>query len=201
MRKVYLFALLLIISGCSTFKTPQNSLTGDQKKTAWLTHKNTLDEINDWQFSGRFSAQNETESWHGSITWTQKHNQFNILISGPLSSGSMSLTGDTKRSTLKLNNDSPFESSDPEALLATHTGLQLPIKSLRYWLIGKPSNSDYSSMLNSQGQLDHLNQKGWNVAFKRYEQINDFALPNKIFLNNEEYSVRLVIKKWQIPPS
>ena len=201
MRTIYLFALLLLISGCSTLKTSQPKLTDSQKKTAWLTHKNTLNEIDEWQFSGRFSAQNETESWHGSISWTQKQNHFNILISGPLSSGSMSLSGDNKNSTLKLSNDHLFESSDPEALLEEHTGLQLPVKSLRYWLIGIPSNHNYSSTLNPHGQLDQLTQKGWDIAFKRYKQINNLALPNKIFLNNSEYTVRLVIKHWQILPS
>lgn len=201
LRVIYLLILFIIVSGCSTLGTPRINLTDVQKKAAWLTHKNTLDEINDWQFSGRFSAQNETESWHGHISWTQKNDHFNILISGPLNSGSMSLSGDSKKTTLILSNNQPFESPDPELLLERHTGLQLPIKSLRYWLIGAPNNNDYSSTLNAHGQLDHLLQKGWSVAFKRYKKTNNLTLPNKIFLKNSKYSVRLVIKNWQILPS
>lgn len=201
MRLVFLI-FTLTLSGCSTLP-PQPTLNSLQQKHAWQEHQNTLKKISQWQLSGRFGAQNDTDSWHGRITWTQKNNHFDITISGPLSTGSLSLSGDDTQSTLILSNNQIIKASDPEALLEAHTGLQLPIKSLRYWLIGSlsPTDKPTNSSLNIHGQLAQLTQKGWDISFKKYREINNISLPKKIFLENHEYNVRLVIKNWEILPS
>ncbi|HFE38921.1 MAG TPA: outer membrane lipoprotein LolB [Gammaproteobacteria bacterium] len=200
MARLVLLAVILCaqIAACST-SPKQIDLNQTQRNAAWIKHKSELDSIKHWQLQGRFSAQNETESWHGSIQWSQDQNQFAIHISGPLNSGSFSLHGNARSATLELAKDKIFQAPDPELLLETYTNLRLPVKNLRYWVIGLPSpDSDTRSTLNKNGLLGHLSQKNWEISFKNYQKINNLRLPNKIFLENHEFDVRLVIKNWQI---
>lgn len=189
----------LLFSACSIQPTqPDSGLSLNDP--VWLIHEAELNNINQWEISGRFGAQSETESWQGSINWSQKIDQYTIQISGPLSSGSFSLTGDASLSTLKLAEDKIYEADDPELLLETYTGLRLPVKSLRYWIVGLPSplNGNKSMTLNEDGLLSQLSQKGWDISFKNYAKVSNIFLPGKIFLENHEFDVRLVIRNWQI---
>jgi len=193
-----IFTCLIFVTACST--QPIQSTDALQKNQTWLSHKNKISNIHQWKISGRFGAQTESDSWNGSINWTQDSDKYNIKISGPLSSGSFSLYGDAELSTLKLSKDEVFEATDPDVLMETYTGLRLPIKFLRHWIVGLPSpmNNQPQIALNEEGQISRLSQKGWDISFKRYEKINNVFLPKKIFLENTEFDVRLVIGRWQI---
>jgi len=172
-----------------------------QQHDAWLAHKSDLNKLAHWQVNGRFGAQSDTESWHGSFRWYQRNDQFTIHLSGPLGSGSAILGGDGEQATLTLGKDKVFNATDPELLLTKHTGLHFPIKSLRYWMVGLPSPwGDVEVKHDESGLLSWLSQNGWNVSYKSYRQINSTSLPGKVFLKNEAYNVRLIIKKWQILP-
>jgi len=189
----------LLFSACSVSPTKFDPNHG-QQNPSWLKHKAEIGNINQWQISGRFGAQSETESWHGSINWSQNIDQYDIHISGPLSSGSFTLQGDSNLSTLKLAKDKSYEADDPELLLETYTGLRLPVKNLRYWIVGTPSPlyNDSRIILNNEGLLSKLSQMGWDISFKNYSKISNVLLPRKIFLENHEFDVRLVIQNWQI---
>jgi outer membrane lipoprotein LolB len=189
----------LLFSACS-LKPVQPNFDSNQQEAVWLKHKTELKNINQWQISGRFGAQSETESWNGSINWSQNLDQYSINISGPLSSGSFSLQGNSDYSILKISKEKTYGAEDPELLLETHTGLRLPIKNLRYWLIGSPSplSNKNRIMLNNEGLLSQLSQVGWDISFKNYIRVNDTTLPKKIFLENHEFDVRLVIQHWEV---
>ena len=192
-----LAVISLVLSGCSTTTPKQHS---QFSKTTWLQHKNTVDHIQKWQFSGRFSAKTDTENWTGSITWSQNLQKYKINISGPLSTGSIMLEGEENFARLQLSDDQTVTDINPQSLLYAHTGLKLPVNELRYWLLGLPSpQNSYSTVeLNEKGQLSKLSQNNWEVKFKRYTTTNKRQLPDKIFLVNHEINVRLIIQKWQI---
>ena len=195
---VVLGLLTTLISACST--NPSKPNIQQHGKTAWLTHKKALADVQDWQFSGRFGAKTDTENWNGSISWSQHNQQYKINISGPLSSGSIQLEGADNISQLKLSEKDSFVDTDPQSLLQTHTGLKLPVKELRFWLLGLPApDSHYDAIeINAAGQINHLKQNHWQINFKRYTSVNGKMLPNKIFLKNHEINVRLIIQKWEI---
>ena len=193
-----IIATCLFFSACS-INPLQPKANQDLQNPNWLKHKADIKDINQWQISGRFVAQSESEYWNGNIQWSQNSDQYNIFVSGPLSSGSFSLEGDSTQSTLKLAEDKIYESINPELLLEDHIGLRLPIKNLRYWVVGSPSPLDDSQIiLNKDGLLGELSQMGWDITFKTYTKINNILLPRKIFLENTEYDVRLVIQNWKI---
>ena len=197
---------LLFLSACTLISTQPER---EPSKLTWTERANTLSEISRWTLSGRFGAKNSSDSWSGSINWHQDQSRYTINISGPLSTGSVEISGDDGVSELFISDEESYGASDPEELLELHTGLRLPMNNLRYWLVGLPSppkqNDDDSEIeiqdlmeFDDFGRLKKLSQQGWVVSFRRYTFVDDVELPNKIFLVNHEFDVRLIIQRWNI---
>jgi len=199
MRPVVWFSVvsLFLVSAC-TIKPVKKPVAPDS--AAWLSHQNTLKHVDNWQFSGRFAAKTDTENWTGGISWSQSMQEYQINISGPLSSGSISLEGTEDYSKLSVSDSEWYEDINPQLLLQHHTGLKLPIEELRYWLRGLPALNSAHKIIefNEAGQLQKLQQNNWEISFKRYKNVGTISVPDKIFLLNHEINVRLIIQKWQI---
>jgi len=189
---------ILLFSGCSL--SPKLTVDHTPEKLEWAERKNTLSNLNHWELSGRFGAKNSVDSWSGSIAWLQDQNHYQIKLSGPLSTGSVEIKGDEDFSELLLSDEESYGAANAEQLLEMHTGLRLPMSNLRYWLIGLPSPTVQHEgiELDDFGRLKKIAQQGWVVTFRRYAQVNGLELPNKIFLVNHEFDVRLVIQRWSI---
>jgi outer membrane biogenesis lipoprotein LolB len=41
-----------------------------------------------------------------------------------------------------------------------------------------------------------MEQDGWEIQFLRYHKVNGKQLPKKIYLQNNEFKVKLLIKYW-----
>jgi len=197
--------LLLTISACAT-PGPSTTQTIEQEKdnVFWQRRQQTLNQLDHWQFIGRFSAKDEQDAWHGKIAWSQSGTSYNIVLQGPFGQGSIKLTGDNQVSELQLSAKENYSNHDPEQLLATHTGISLPFNELRYWIVGLPTTEKHTTQyqIDPQGRLTSLKQQGWFIEFKRYKQITDAGmiidLPSKLFLENPRYDVRLVIDQWKL---
>jgi len=188
--------IVLLLSSACTNVQPAISIDNPR----WAAHHSTINELEKWQFSGRFSAKTDIENWTGSIQWQQKAQQFKINLSGPLNSGSALLQGNDDLTELRTSDSTSFFDSDPQFLLQQHTGMILPVNNLRYWIVGMPAPEAKidAIKISQNGQIDTLSQNNWEIRFKRYTDTPRAALPNKIFLNNDEVSVRLIIQEWQI---
>ena len=46
--------------------------------------------------------------------------------------------------------------------------------------------------------LTQLIQQGWTIQYLNYISVNHIDVPNKLFLNNPELNVKIIITQWQI---
>ena len=193
-----LFSSVVFLEGCSIIPTTATDRT--PVKIEWSERKLALSNITHWKLSGRFGAKTASDSWSGNINWLQEQTHYQINISGPLNTGSVEINGNEYSSELYVSDEESYSASNAEELLESHTGLRLPMNNLRYWLIGLPSPASLQESIEFDefGRLKKIAQQGWLVTFKRYGYVNDIELPNKIFLVNHEFDVRLVIQSWHI---
>jgi outer membrane lipoprotein LolB len=79
-------------------------------------------------------------------------------------------------------------------------GWNVPLESLRAWLLGLPASPDDSYTLDPQGRLLTIDSQGWTIEYKRYSEISgqgmSLSLPSKFELRRSEISLRLVIDRW-----
>ena len=51
---------------------------------------------------------------------------------------------------------------------------------------------------DESGKIIKMQENDWFIHFKRYTTVDNKSLPTKLFLENHEFDVRLVVQSWQI---
>lgn len=198
MKKLVLLLSALTLSGCELLPLNDAELPPvSDKQLAWSRHQQQLKGLEAWTLNGRLSITHGEEAWHVSVKWQQIDTVYHINLFGPFGSGAVSLDG-SLASVVLTQDGQRIESDDAEVLLKRQTGLQLPVNGLRYWAVGLAAPAlPASQELDNQGRLQQLNQAGWRVRYRAYTQSGGFVLPGKVFLDNPELDVRMVIDNWQ----
>ncbi len=199
MSRLFITTLLLLLSACS--QLPTRSPAPDTE-LAWQERQYHLASLNDWSLSGRLAILNDHEAWHVSIDWEQQNQNYAILLTAPLGQGSLKLTGNANSVTLQTDEGGILEAADPSELLYQEFGWRVPVKSLRYWVLGVPApGNQREEQLDEYGRLIHLQQDGWEIRFLDYEKRMGVELPGRVFVNNQQAKVKLVISDWQPLPT
>lgn len=199
MSRLFLPLLLLLLSACTSM--PSHSPVTDPEM-AWQERQYQLASLNDWTLSGRLGIQNDHEAWHVGINWEQQQQNYAILLTAPLGQGSLKLSGNADTVTLQTDEGESVSATDPGELLYRQFGWKVPVKSLRYWVLGVPApGNQREEQLDEYGRLVQLQQDGWEIRFLDYESRMGIELPGRVFVNNHKAKVRLVISDWQPLPT
>ncbi len=196
----YLIFLLAVISltACTTVAPPHKPVADPDKR--WQQRKIELSEINDWVLQGRIAIINGDESWHLDMAWQRHDDKYILDLSGPFGAGHAQLTG-TKEGVILVDSDKNYFFADsPDLLLQEVTGIQMPVKSLLYWMRGLPNWNikKQQQELDNFGRLQQLQQDGWRVRFKRYSNVDKHELPQKIFIDGYNLKVKIFVDKWDL---
>jgi outer membrane lipoprotein LolB len=197
MKKLLLLAVIFSLAACTT--PPLHKTVADPDKK-WLQRKAELSKVNDWLLNGRIAIINGQESWHLSMKWQRHGDKYILDLSGPFGTGHAQLTGTDEGVVLIDSDKNYFFAESPDRLLQEVTGLQVPVKSLLYWMRGIADwniKTDKQS-IDSFGRLAKLKQNGWDVHFKRYITVGKYELPQKIFINGFDLKVKIFVDEWDL---
>lgn len=199
MRGLGLICLCGLLAACAVVP-PAPSPLAEQH---WQERRQALEKLRDWTLNGRIALQTEQEAWNASIFWQQRGEAFDIKLIGPLGHGTLSIEGDPSGVRLRTPEGKTLAARDAEALLYQQLGWRMPLSGLYYWVRGLPAPElPFSKQIDAEGRLSGLEQAGWRIAYSRYQHggapgLPDLPdLPGRIFLENSEISVRLVVQHW-----
>lgn len=199
MQRLFIPLLFLLLNACSQLPT---RTPATDTELAWQERQYHLASLNDWTLSGRLAILNDHEAWHVSINWEQQQQNYAILLTAPMGQGSLKLNGDAHSVTLQTDEGGILKAADPGELLYQEFGWRVPVKSLRYWVLGVPApGNQREEQLDEFGRLIHLQQDGWEIRFLDYETRMGVELPGRVFVNNHQAKVKLVISDWQTLPA
>lgn len=189
--------LLAVLAGCAATPLPVPSISPEE---AWLRHETRLRTLDTWTLSGRLVVSDEKEAWNASLHWAQRPDGYEVSVIAPLGGGSLQLRGNTRGVTLQTSDDELYLAQDPDALMTEVLGLQIPVSGLRFWVLGIPQPGVAQQYkLDSWGRLVELQQGEWQIEFVRYRETPRGSLPDKLFMRNQQFAVRLVISDWEFP--
>lgn len=195
-RILPLLLINLCIASCATVPT---SLQPQNKNLAWESRTQTLSAIQNWNVKGAVAIRTPQNAISASIQWQQHQENYHISLFGPLGSHSYELTGQPGAVTLAAANGQTFHAASAEELLAQQAGWRLPLANLRYWIRGLPvPNMPAEKQFDTYHHLVMLQQAGWAIQYLGFTSVNNIDVPNKIFLNNAQLNVKIVIYEWQL---
>lgn len=193
---------LLLTSACTTVpvETPTSTSSLDSKQT-WQTRQPELAAIKVWRLSGRVAVSQDESAWNLNLEWQQDGDEYEIILNGPFGAGKVKLIGNAYGVLLRDSDGQVFYADNAQTLLREHTGVNMPVEGLRYWIIGLTSPQQQKKpVLDEQGRLDYLEEANWQVRFKRYTDVSGMQLPNKVFIlePHSDIDVRLVVDNWKL---
>lgn len=214
--KIYTIGVCVLLTGCASVKPPiaptqpaaasvggttlGTTTPGQVKAATWDQHLSEVKQINSWALNGSVSITHSGKTDIASLQWQQQQmNNYNIMLSGPLSIGHVGISSHGGAVTLAQSGKQTVTANSAEQLMQQQLGWQLPVSSMYYWVRGIPAPGGKPNMsLDSQNHLTQLAQQGWVITYDGYQQVQNVDLPNTVTMSNPRLQVRLVIKRWTL---
>lgn len=167
---------------------------------SWEMRQVTMSEIETWEIQGKFSIRQQQEATTANLSWSQQSSEhYDIALSGPLGQGRVLLSGKPGHVTLQDARGRIDTARNAQGLLYKHTGWDLPIESLYYWVRGLPDpHYPEQHVLNAEQQIAQLKQHGWVLIFNEYQVDEGYVVPRKISLHYPETRITLLLNRWEI---
>ena len=195
MRKLCLVILSAVLVGCVSVKPPAPVSLGT--KIPFAERKQALQQIHHWDIQGAIGLQHNKAAESANYHWQQNGTSYHIDLAGALNVGATSIVGDVDSVTVSKASGEQWQGSSPNALIAVHTGWQLPIQQLHYWVRGIPAPGSYTHLqTDALGHLKSLEQLGWTIHWSRYTPLHGVDLPRWIVLQRPGWKVKLLVRDW-----
>lgn len=191
--------LLLLLAACAS-TTPFESRLGQLR---WENRKSDLETIQAWNVSGRVALSTEFEAWNGTLVWRQDSQAYRLRFIAPLGQGTLQLEGNGEGVVLRsTQHPEPLMATSAEALLRQQFGWQLPLHHLRYWVLGIPDPSAEADWdVDIDGRITLLQQSHWQIKYLRYQTVQGRQMPEKIFIEHDQFKLRMIVQAWTIAQS
>lgn len=182
-----LFALLAVsLVACST--VPDKPLQGYM-----LADMQSLQQQQNWRLEGRLAVSDERDSVSASIRWQHRPESDEIELIGPLSQGRVLLAVSADSVMIDEGDGRRVYSGRGDEVLAEQLGMEMPVYSLRYWVLGV--NDPAQTYEERKGGFS---QAGWLVMFREMQQVNAKWLPKKVTAEKNKTKIKLIVDQWDL---
>lgn len=182
----------LVLSGCAGLEPRPEA-----PAAPWPERRAALQALDEFALRGRVAVSAAGEGFNASLHWEQTDDAAHLSLDGPLGIGGLEIVSREGAFSLR---DARGESLDGEAArseLERRLGFELPLGSLRFWVLGVPDpGRPAEEVLNDTQQLVRLLQDGWIIDFDRYARIGVQWRPMRLTARREDARVRLVVDRW-----
>ncbi len=198
MRLLPLASVLLAACSVNKPQGPGQSVTSPQ----WQQHQQAVEKITQYQTRGAFAYLSDRQKVYARFNWQQTApDRYRLLLTNPL--GSTELQLDAQGSVVQLvdNKGKRYTSNDAEKMISQLTGMDIPLNSLRQWMIGLPGGaSDFA--LDDQYRLREVNYsrngQQWKVTYQSYDERQKPALPSNLELREGDQRIKLRMDSWTV---
>jgi outer membrane lipoprotein LolB len=107
------------------------------------------------------------------------------------------VTSDGTALTLVNARGERLDSDAARAELRTRLGFDVPLASLRFWILGVPDPSAPAvEVLDVERRLTSLQQNEWQIDYADYVVVKGEWLPGRMTLHRADVRVRLIVDHW-----
>ena len=179
--------LLLLGGGCSEM------VVKPVEDTYHLNDRSAFYELKKWIFKGRLVVSDSKESWTASIDWEHTEEKDALKLSGPLGQNAIKIILTENSVILDRGEGEVLQSSEIDAFIQAQLGMDIPINSLRYWVLGL-THPDKSFVKLADG----FEQEKWIIQYSQMQQINKQWMPRKLKALQNKTRLKLVIDNWTL---
>lgn len=159
--------------------------------------------IPSFELSGRISVRHEGDGFSGNLHWRHVLDEDEFVVQTPFGQGVARVTQNAQGATLQMADGQVLHAPDAESLTQQALGFRLPLGGLPHWVQAQAVSGDAVMRHNADGTVSFLNEQGWNIEYLAYQTLGQAGgasvLPGKVFMENTDLKLRLIIDDWQAP--
>ena len=205
LHKHLLFPLLALCSLCAACSQPTLKLETDVADTAVSVMQERIAGYTQWDMQMRIALRHKNLSWRGIMQWTQREDDFAIIFNDLFGRRLMSIRSQPDGNVLAVDSKGrQTQASDPSTLIESMLGMEVPVESLQYWLLGAPAPDKpyFDLRFDAQGRLQFYRQSKWTISYTDYREDDCLDwLPSSLTLRRAKTQLWLNIRSWQTPPA
>lgn len=183
-RVVVCQLLIFLLSACSVVPVEKDV---NYSRSAMLPLYN----LKHWSFDGRMVLTGQNDSRTVNINWEHSPDAEKIKLSGLWGQGAVFILLAGNVITIDRGAGDVQSSTQLEAFINQQLGMFIPVRSLRYWVVGLPE--PFGSFKDTDFGF---NQAGWLSEYKQMQSINMTIMPRKLMVMNNQVKLKLVIDHW-----
>jgi outer membrane lipoprotein LolB len=193
--RVGVLLTLAMLASCRTLPP-----TAPAASASWAERRPQLQALAHFQLKGRVALSAGSNGFNANLRWTQDSARSQIALEGPLGVGGMQITADGSDLDIVTPRGERISNQAAHAELAARLGFDVPISSLRYWVLGVPDPAQPAeeSLDEAQQRLAGLTQDGWRIAYTDYASAGRQTLPSHMTLERDAVRVRLLVEDWRL---
>ena len=197
-NRLVLIPIILALASCVSKPVTK------PEQLAWKERQQRYAKIGNWRLKGRLGLRSGEKSGTATLIWSEAPDHRQLRLLGPIGHGLVKLEETAQGAVIQDSRNNTWQASTSQALIEQVTGWNIPVQSLRWWVLGivaPGSNTDYQ--LDDLSRLTNVSQDGWQVSFSKYKMFNGYELPGSIvFENNTAHNKpslrgRFVLKEWE----
>lgn len=190
MIRLAVICLVMLLGGCTAVP---------ERDGGTPAYRGTLEDLNTWTATGRIHMRTDDESWQATLFWRQQEAAYRIRLIAPLGQGTLELRGDAAAVVLRTADGETYAAADAETLMRDTLGWGVPVEGMVHWMVGRadPRRDIEARVKDEGGRLVELRQAGWHIHYRDYQQAAGIALPRRLRLETERFSLRIVVSRWE----
>lgn len=166
----------------------------------WSGRQAMLREIEEFRMEGRLALNTGRRGYSGTVSWEQNDDLLDFRFRGPFGFGGFRIHGDAERLRVKTTAGDEFLLTDPEREMTERFGWSLPVRSMRYWILGvSDPELPATEQADEEGLLESMEQGGWQVVYDGYADAEGLLLPRRLDMERGEIRIRVMTDRWEIP--
>jgi outer membrane lipoprotein LolB len=185
----YLLVLMFFLGGCSNTFKPKASF----EYMSWQARQKQLHKITSWKINGVISVTYDNKRDSAFFSWTQKLDEYAIILSGPMNIGRICIIGDKNKVGFYESDNKYIKAKTPEELMLKRFGWKIPIANIRYWIISSmpPYKKAQAYQYDKYGHLTALKQNDWKIYYYDFQHIKNVDLPTILEIKNETFFIKI----------
>jgi outer membrane lipoprotein LolB len=177
---------VLLLTACSTVSvTPVETYS--------KTTRNKVYTLRQWSLEGRLALSTGKDSWSATMAWQHEPELERIKLSGPLGQGATLIRLSKEGVVIDRGGNNVQTSTNPEQFITQQLGMAVPIRSLRYWIVGMPEPN--LAVFETE---DGFKQGQWLVKYKEMQAVGSQLLPRKMTVINDQIRLKVMIDQWNL---
>lgn len=180
-------------SGCSTLlpaPPPETIITPQDYDAA-------AQSLATWTLRGRVAVNHDGQGWTATLRWGQQRDDYHIDLSGPFGQGAAQFQGNGEHMRAQLAGEEFVREGDPSELMYQVVGWDVPVASLRYWVLGLADPSQPAQRRwDAFGRPAALDQMGWTIEYTRHREDTVLPLPTRLTATRGDWRFKLIVDEW-----